>query len=85
MKPDVIKKELSSEEKRTVLALASGKISIRPLKKWVRKDLPKHSPLRYVILKEPDRLTLTDFVSRGMVWYELAKWCTKWSKLFERK
>lgn len=57
---------LSNEEKQSILTLSSKTFSIRRLKKWARKKLPEQSPLRYVILKEKDRLDGTDFLSRGM-------------------
>ncbi len=46
-------------------------VDIRLLKHFALERLPSHSALRYVLLVEPERLSVEEFIGRIPVWLAL--------------
>jgi hypothetical protein len=51
----------------------NGVISIKPLKTFACEDLPAGSVLRELILEEPERLPVLEFVIKVKVWLRLLR------------
>jgi len=46
-------------------------IDLRPLKRTVRRDYSKDTPIRQLILSEPDELPKDEYAIKLMVWMKL--------------
>lgn len=46
-------------------------VDLRPLKKIVRCDYSRDTPIRKVILSEPDELPKDEYAIKLMVWWKL--------------
>lgn len=47
------------------------KADVRPLKEFVREELPVHSTYRAVVLAEPDAMDLHEYVGKVPLWTRL--------------
>jgi hypothetical protein len=53
------------------------KINIRPLKDFAVCRLPATSPLREVLLREEDEISVMSFLDRLPIWLLLIRWTQK--------
>lgn len=54
-------------------AISQRVVNIRRLKDFALEKLKSNSPLRDVILSEPDQLTASDFLAKLHIWLRLLK------------